>query len=97
MGESQSTSLGDRVMQLRKLSELEQRMTEDSNWAQHAPEVMQNPAYFGKLVVVHNQRVVAAGRDRQALVQEAAKELGVPWQHLVVIVVPDIDVWEDPL
>jgi hypothetical protein len=88
---------GERVMQLRKMSELEQRMTEDSNWAQHAPEVMQNPEYFGKLVVVHNKRVVAAGRDRQALVQEAAKEVGVPWQHLVVIVVPDIDVWEDPL
>jgi hypothetical protein len=84
-------------MQLRKMSELEQRMTEDSNWAQHSPEVMQNPEYFGKLVVVHNKRVVAAGRDRQALVQEAAREVGVPWQHLVVIVVPDIDVWEDPL
>jgi hypothetical protein len=89
---------GERVMQLRKLSELEQRMTADSNWAQHAPEVMENPEYFGKFVVVHNKRVLAAGTERQALVEKAAKEAGVPWQHLVVIVVPPaLDVWEDSL
>jgi hypothetical protein len=81
-------------MQFRKMTELEQRMTEDSNWAQHSPEVMQNPEYFGKLVVVHNKRILGAGRDRMALVQQAAKEAGVPWQHLVVIVVPGIEVWE---
>ena len=84
-------------MQLRKLSELEQRMTEDADWAEHSSEVMQNPEYFGKFVVVHNKRVLAVGRDRQALVEQAAKEVGVPWQHLVVIVVPDFEVWEDPL
>jgi hypothetical protein len=59
---------------------------------------MQNPEYFGKLVVVHNKRVLAAGRDRQDLVEQAAKEVGVPWQHLVVVVVPPaFEVWEDPL
>ena len=86
-------------MQLRRLTELEQRMDEDLDWAEHAPEVMQNPEYYGKLVVVHNKRVLAAGRDRQAMVEQAAKEVGVPWQHLVVIVVPDpgAEVWEIPL
>ena len=85
-------------MQLRKLSELEQRMSADLDWAEHAPEVMDNPDYLGKLVVVHNKRALAAGRDRQALVEQAAREVGVPWQHLVVLVVPDpiSEVWEIP-
>jgi hypothetical protein len=83
-------------MQLRKMSELEQRMTEDSNWGQHAPEVMQNPEYYGKFVVVYNKRIVAVGRDRQPLVEQAAKEVCVPWQHLVVLVVPDPEMWEIP-
>ncbi len=86
-------------MQLRKLSELEQRMSADLDWAEHTPDVMQNPEYFGKLVVVHNKRVLAAGLDRQALVEQVAKEVGVPWRHLVVLVVPDprLEAWEDPL
>jgi len=83
-------------MQLRKMTELEQRMTADFDWAQHAPEVQQNPEYFGKLVVVHEKRILAAGRDRQALVEQAAKEVGVPWQHLVVTIVPDPEMWEIP-
>jgi hypothetical protein len=83
-------------MQLRKLTELEQGMDEDFDWALHAPEVQQNPEYFGKLVVVHNKRVLAAGRDRQALVEQAAKEVGVPWQHLVVMIVPSPDMEEIP-
>jgi hypothetical protein len=89
---------GEGVMQLqvRKMSELEQRMTADADWAEHAPEVMQNPEYFGKLVVVHNTRVIAAGDERQALVEQAAKAVGVPRQHLVVVLVPDPEMWEIP-
>jgi hypothetical protein len=83
-------------MQIRKMTELEQRMTEDSNWAQHAPEVMENAEYFGKFVVVHNKRILGAGRDRMALVEQAAKEVGVPWRHLVVIIVPSPEAWEIP-
>ena len=83
-------------MQLRKMTELEQQMTEDFDWAQHAPEVQGNPEHFGKLVVVHNKRVLAVGRDRQALAQQAAKEVGVPWQHLVVILVTSPEMWEIP-
>jgi hypothetical protein len=43
-------------------------------------------------VVVHNKRVLAAGSDRQALIEQAAKEAGVPWQQLLVMVVPDSEV-----
>jgi hypothetical protein len=32
-------------MQLRKLNELEQRMTDDLDWAEHAAEVQENPDY----------------------------------------------------
>jgi hypothetical protein len=83
-------------MTVRKMTELEQQMTEDFDWAEHSAEIMQNPEYFGKVVVVHNKRVLAAGRDRQALVEQAAEEVGVPWQQLVVIVVPSPDLWEVP-
>jgi hypothetical protein len=83
-------------MQLRKMTELEQKKTEDFKWALHSAEVQENPEYFGKLLVVHNKRVLAVGRDRQALVEQAAKEAGVPWQHLVVLVVPNPDMWEIP-
>ena len=83
-------------MQLRKMTELEQKKTEDFKSALHSAEVQQNPEYFGKLVVVHDKRVLAFGRDRQALVERAAKEAGVPWQHLVVMVVPDPEIREVP-
>jgi hypothetical protein len=83
-------------MQLRRMSELEQRMTADHDWAEHAPEVQQNPEHYGKFVVVYNQRILAVGTDRQTLVEQAAKQLGIPWQHLVVIIVPSPDLWEIP-
>jgi hypothetical protein len=83
-------------MQVRKMTELEQRMTDDFDWAQHAPEVQQNPEHYGNFVVVYRQRIVAVGTARQALVEQAAKEVGVPWQHLVVITVPGPELWEIP-
>lgn len=83
-------------MQVRKMTELEQRLSDDFDWAVQAPEVQQNPEHFGKLVVVYNKRVLAAGRDRQVLVEQAAKEAGVPWQYLVVLVVPSPEMWEIP-
>jgi hypothetical protein len=85
-----------KIMQVRKMTELEQRVNEDFAWALHSAEVQQNPDYFGKLVVVYNKRVLAAGRDRQAMVEQAAKEVGVPWRQLVVMVVPSPEVWEIP-
>jgi hypothetical protein len=75
-------------MQDRKMTESERRVNEDFDWALHSDEVQQNPDYFGKLVVVYNKRVLAAGRDRRAIVEQAANEVGVPGRQLVVMVVP---------
>jgi hypothetical protein len=83
-------------MQLRKMSELEQRMTHDLDWAEQAPEVQQNPDHYGKFLVVYNQRILAVGTDRQALVEQAAEYVGVPWQHLVVLIVHRPGVLEIP-
>ena len=83
-------------MQIQKMTETEQRMADDFAWAESAPEVQQNPEHFGKLVVVYNKRVVSIGRDRQALVKQAAKAVGVPPDQLVVILVPGPGLWETP-
>jgi hypothetical protein len=83
-------------MQVRRLTELEQRMTEDLTWAEHAPEVQENPEHYGKFVVVYNKQILAVGRDRPALVEQAAERAGVPWQHLVVVIVPRPGLGEIP-
>jgi hypothetical protein len=83
-------------MPLREMTEVEQRMTADLDWAEHAPEVQQNPAHHGKSVVVYNKRILAVGKDSQALREQAAQQAGVPWQHLVVLVVPRPGLWEIP-
>ena len=83
-------------MQLRKMTEVEQRMTDDLDWAEHAPEVQENPEHYGKFVVVYNKHILAVGSDSQALVQQAAEQVGVPWQHLVVVIVHRPGLWEIP-
>jgi len=83
-------------MLLPTMTELDHRMTADHDWAEHAPEVQQNPYHYGKFVVVYNQRILAAGTDRQSLVEQAAEQVGVPWQHLVVTIVPSPDLLEIP-
>jgi hypothetical protein len=83
-------------MQLRKMSELEQRMTDDLDWAENAPEVQQDPEHYGKFVVVYHKRILAVGTDSQALVEQAAEQVGVPWQQLVVLIVHRPELWEIP-
>ena len=83
-------------MTMRELTEIEQRMNEDFAWARNATEVQQNPEHFGKLVAVYNKRVVGFGRDRQALVAQAAKEIGVAGQDIVVVLVTRPGLWEIP-
>jgi len=95
-GDLDARSPGDRAMQLRKLTELDQRLIEDFEWAEHAPEVQQNADHFGKLVVVYNKRVLTVGRDRQAIVAQAAQRAGVPGDQLVVVLVPTPEMWEIP-
>jgi hypothetical protein len=84
-------------MQLRKMTELEQRMTDDLDWAQQAPEVQENANHYGKSVVVYNKQILAVGKDSPALREQAAVKAGVPWQELLVVVVPDPGVWEVPI
>jgi hypothetical protein len=83
-------------MPRRKMTELEQRMTDDLNWAEHATEVQENREHYGKFVVVYNKCVLAVGEDRQALVERAALRAGVPRQHLVTLIVPRPGLWEIP-
>lgn len=77
-------------------SKHDQRMSEDFTWARNAAEVQQNPEHFGKLVAVYDKRVVGFGRDRQALVEQAAKATSVSSQHIVVVLVPCPGLWEIP-
>jgi hypothetical protein len=83
-------------MPMRKMTELEQRMTDDLDWAEQAAEVQENPEHYGKFVVVYNKRILGVGSDSQALVEQAAQQLGVPWQHLVVVIVHHPGMWEIP-
>jgi hypothetical protein len=75
-------------MPLRKMTEVEQRLTDDLDWAEHAPEVQENSEHYGKFVVVYDKRILAVGRDRQVSVDQAAEQAGVPRQHLAVLIVP---------
>src|SRR5438105_3579710 len=88
--------IGDHAMQLRKMTEVEQRMTDDLDWAEHAPEVQEKPEHYGKSVIVYKKRILAVGKDCPALRQQAAEQAGVPWQDLVVVPVPRPGLWEIP-
>jgi hypothetical protein len=77
----------------RALSEKEQKGIEDFYWAREAPDVQQHQ---GKLVVVHDKRVIAVGTDRQVLVTEAASREKCGPEDLVVIVVPRAGLAEIP-
>ncbi len=83
-------------MPQRTMTEVEERMTNDLDWAEHAPEVQENPEHYGKSVVVYNKQILAVGKDSQALVEEAAKRAGIPWQELVVLIVHRPGLWEVP-
>ena len=80
-------------MQLLHLTETEKQLSEDLQWALRAPEVRQ---YAGKLVAVHQKRVIAVGANRDALVVEAAEKAKCPRQNVVILVVPSADFSETP-
>jgi hypothetical protein len=83
-------------MQTREMTEVEQRMMADLNWARHAPEVQENPEHYGKTIVVYNKRIITVGKDSLALLNQAAEKAGVPWEHLVTLIVPRPGLWEIP-
>jgi hypothetical protein len=78
-------------MDVLKLTEVEQRMSEDMDWALTAPEVQEHQ---GKLVAVYQKRVVGVGTDRMALVREAAQQACCHWGDIAVVVVPGSEAWE---
>ena len=78
-------------MELYRLNEIEQRMSEDLQWALTAPEVQQ---HSGKLVAVSKKRVVGVGTDRMALAQQTAQEEQCHWGDIAVVAVPSEDVWQ---
>ncbi len=80
-------------MDLYKLNETEQQMSDDLQWALTAPEVQQ---HRGKLVAVYKRRVVGVGMDRMALAQQAAGEQQCHWGDIAVVAVPSQDVWQVP-
>jgi hypothetical protein len=83
-------------MQVRKMTEVEQQMWDDLDWAEQAPEVQENPEHYGKFVVVYNKQILAVGKDSQALVEQAAEKAVVPWRELVVLIVHRPGLWEIP-
>jgi hypothetical protein len=76
-----------------RLNPLEQQFSDDVDWAQTAEEVQRHQ---GEFVVVHRKRFVAAGRDRKALLAEAAALENCPGDELAVVVVPAEGFWEIP-
>ncbi len=83
-------------MPLIEMSEELQRMTADLKWAEHAPEVQENPNHYGKTIVVYNKRILALGKDSPSLLDEAAGKAGVTWNQLVTLIVPRPGLWEIP-
>ena len=75
-----------------ELNEIEQRMSDDLQWALTAPEVQQ---HHGKLVGVYKKRVVGVDTDRMTLVRQAAQQEQCHWGDIAVVVVPGQEVWED--
>jgi hypothetical protein len=77
-------------------TELDQQIADDFSWAQTAAEVQQNPEHFGKLVAVYQRRVLAVGRDRQLLAEQAARAAPVPGDQVVIVLVARPGLWEIP-
>lgn len=80
-------------MQSLELNEMEKESSSDLQWALQAPEVRQ---HGGQFVAVHKKRVVAVGKNRDAVVTEAAQKAQVLPQNVVVLVVPSADLSETP-
>jgi hypothetical protein len=78
-------------MDVLKLNDIEQRMSDDVDWALTAPEVQQ---HHGKLVAVYQKRVVGVGLDSMALAQQAAQQEHCHWGEIAVVAIPGQEVWE---
>jgi len=80
-------------MQQYRLNDIEQRMSDDVQWALTAPEVQQ---HYGKFVAVHKKHVLAVGTDRMKVAQQAAQAERCHWGDIAVVVVPSQEICEAP-
>jgi hypothetical protein len=73
-------------MELSKLNEVEQQMSEDFRWAHTSPDVQQHK---GMYVAVYKKRVVGVGRDALVLAEQAAEKEQCHWADIAIIAVPE--------
>jgi hypothetical protein len=63
--------------------------TTSTTWPQFDPEVMRD--YGGKWVVTHAHQIVVAGDDPDEVRLQAASQLGVDANQLIVVAIPSLD------
>jgi hypothetical protein len=85
--ETNAASEPGQTISTKPVSSFEERWFDDLHWAAEVPEILQHP---GKLVALHNHRVVAVGLDEAALRKEAAAQEGCPEDEIAVVMAPDL-------
>ena len=68
-------------MQMREMTDLQQRMLNDLDWAERAPEVQGNPEHYGKTVVVYDRRILAVGKDLRPCSQRPPRRQASPGKN----------------
>ena len=89
--EPQSTSFSPQMAQsvlvqpatVKPLTPEQRRRLADAAWAEEDPQVI--ASYPGEFVVPHDRRIVAHGRDIQAVLEEAAAKTGRKIEELLVV------------
>jgi hypothetical protein len=68
---------------VRPLTAEQRQRLADAAWAEEDPQVI--ASYPGEFVVPHDRRIVAHGRDIQAVLKEAAAKTGRKLEELLVV------------
>jgi hypothetical protein len=80
-------------MELYRLNELEQQISDDVDWGEASPEVQQ---HAGKLVAIRKKRILGVGTDWQVLRRQAAEQEGCDEHEVVILIVHPDDLSEIP-
>jgi hypothetical protein len=72
------------------LDERERQLNEDYEWCLRSADIQQ--AYGGKVVVVHQRKVLGVGEDHLAALEAAAGTSCPPREQLAIVVVPESSV-----